>query len=105
MRLPSFPSRERGLKPLRRRNKRAITRSFPSRERGLKLTGFLRNLLQLLVVPFAGTWIETWLLEENVTLYQGSFPSRERGLKQEVLMRSTDLCAVVPFAGTWIETN
>ena len=58
-----------------------LTPSFPVRERGLKPV-FLRDALpQVRVVPRAGTWIET---VKNRTFHKigiWSFPVRERGLK------------------------
>ena len=54
--------------------------SFPSRERGLKFYLKLVNLNTVVVVPFAGTWIEILSLK-GADGGKGSFPSRERGLK------------------------
>ena len=55
----SFPSRERGLKPGHNQMIRAITLSFPSRERGLKHVIYPNVEVGKVVVPLAGTWIET----------------------------------------------
>ena len=55
----SFPSRERGLKPLEYVSIHILGRSFPSRERGLKPEKEIPKNLRYFVVPLAGTWIET----------------------------------------------
>ena len=57
-----------------------------------------------LVVPYAGTWIET-----NDTCGDHpdstSFPTRERGLKPAPPGLPSPFPPVVPYAGTWIETQ
>ena len=56
-----------------------------------------------LVVPRAGTWIETF----DPLRYAGaglSFPVRERGLKRLGFYLQAQRLLVVPRAGTWIET-
>ena len=100
----SFPSRERGLKPIQRVILFVIFWSFPSRERGLKLFMPSLSFLFLFVVPFAGAWIETNCYSCQYGVKNPSFPSRERGLKH--ILRSLHLLRtlVVPFAGAWIET-
>ena len=80
-RVTSFPTRERGLKRLGKIFLPDCGRSFPTRERGLKLYLKYRDRCVTIVVPYAGTWIET-----NV-----GFPIVACG-------------GVVPYAGTWIET-
>ena len=55
------------------------------------------------VVPHAGTWIETYNIGD-VTYDDGSFPSRERGLKRVGENARSIHMNVVPLAGTWIET-
>ena len=54
--------------------------SFPVRERGLKLSIFTLLLTLLVVVPRAGTWIETTVFTISFFSFL-SFPVRERGLK------------------------
>ena len=56
-----------------------------------------------MVVPFAGTWIET-AIQMAVSKEYLSFPSRERGLKHCNYTLLPSKRFVVPFAGTWIET-
>ena len=56
--------------------------SFPLRERGLRLTLTIKQPVHCVVVPLAGTWIETFT---------------------SVLPRQAH--EVVPLAGTWIETE
>src|SRR5699024_7589309 len=58
----------------------------------------------VVVVPFAGTWIETFL-PPVPPLPVASFPSRERGLKPARIKDCPSNISVVPFAGTWIETD
>ena len=54
--------------------------SFPLRERGLKPHILVCDSHRELVVPLAGTWIETEVIKtEEVS--EESFPLRERGLK------------------------
>ena len=57
----------------------------------------------MIVVPRAGTWIETSKKENDMAI-KGSFPVRERGLKHGKRTESLARYAVVPRAGTWIET-
>ena len=77
----SFPVRERGLKQSYMRALNTPEWSFPVRERGLKHKHQVDLTLAILVVPRAGTWIETPLFA------QSDHPR-----------------SVVPRAGTWIET-
>ena len=77
------------------------------------------------VVPLAGTWIETILVDRDVPMtsvvplagtwietkdgYEvrdaiASFPLRERGLKPPGIKYHRSPGSVVPLAGTWIET-
>ena len=98
--------------------------SFPTRERGLKCLYLIMLLPPHYVVPHAGTWIEIFSTSHN-TCYHLSFPTRERGLKcdfgffevhsvksfptrERGLKSNTSfaicrICIVVPHAGTWIE--
>ena len=55
----SFPVRERGLKPRFVDKTPYFVVSFPVRERGLKLQDKRHIGDRFLVVPRAGTWIET----------------------------------------------
>ena len=55
------------------------------------------------VVPRAGTWIETRQTCRKYSKHL-SFPVRERGLKQLLQKGGADPDDVVPRAGTWIET-
>ena len=54
----SFPTRERGLKPLVTIANVRLLSSFPTRERGLKLCNGIPGIRILCVVPYAGTWIK-----------------------------------------------
>ena len=55
----SFPVRERGLKHIPCISALRALQSFPVRERGLKLLYRYLEKRGRLVVPRAGTWIET----------------------------------------------
>ena len=122
----SFPSRERGLKLCDLRLSVRVLRSFPSRERGLKLSIPVHPIAVGVVVPLAGTWIETCCATDQristrsfpsrerglkqqfrvaVHVLGESFPSRERGLKLHSELRKYTSYYVVPLAGTWIETS
>ena len=57
------------------------------------------------VVPLAGTWIETAVTFNCSPLRPSSFPSRERGLKPHNYLSVPGCRMVVPLAGTWIETS
>ena len=56
------------------------------------------------VVPLAGTWIETKRRRIGSVRQTESFPSRERGLKLAFILGLLPSSDVVPLAGTWIET-
>ena len=74
------------------------------RERGLKLCRAHICQEAVVVVPLAGTWIETpaaYCFPAALL----SFPLRERGLKHDVTQPSVRKVIVVPLAGTWIETT
>ena len=77
----SLPSRERGLKFAPFGNTTSMNESLPSRERGLKSLLIKTAHGRKEVAPFAGAWIEIYLMgwDENNGLT--SLPSRERGLK------------------------
>ena len=64
---PSFPSWERGLKPLQSLQSSSCGQSFPSWERGLKLVLLLILYVMLPVVPLVGTWIETAPIDPAVS--------------------------------------
>ena len=56
--LPSFPTRERGLKWQCSGECHRDPGSFPTRERGLKFPAAWQCILPDPVVPHEGTWIE-----------------------------------------------
>ena len=77
--------------------------SFPLRERGLKLKSMSSVSPSNIVVPLAGTWIETFShspeqVAAGVVPLAGTWIETESGGKQDRTGR------VVPLAGTWIET-
>ena len=61
-------------------------------------------LTAIIVVPLAGTWIET-PSPECFPTDKLSFPLRERGLKHYFVPAKSSFFNVVPLAGTWIETD
>ena len=82
----SFPSWERGLKPLLFLPLPSSSASFPSWERGLKLLTIYGPATNPQVVPLVGTWIETY---GSLSFFftSLSFPSWERGLKRLPLLQ------------------
>ena len=54
----SLPTRERGLKYLRRTLCISCRMSLPTRERGLKYFGSIAEEPVIFVAPHAGAWIE-----------------------------------------------
>ena len=61
------------------------------------------NLIEALVAPFVGAWIEIGIMSKVGTAVTKSLPSWERGLK---LFYSCTICmytSVAPFVGAWIE--
>ena len=78
--------------------------SFPTRERGLKLGLNIQERDAMMVVPYAGTWIETArsrlrLCSPYVVPYAGTWIETYQSI--QFLLTPT----VVPYAGTWIETT
>ena len=96
--------RERGLKHDLRRFHPAKAAVVP--RAGTWIETVLLNFLRFIsrVVPRAGTWIETGKFLHSLHLIM-SFPVRERGLKPLAVSISIGDVIVVPRAGTWIETQ
>ena len=99
----SFPTRERGLKPLHREIRFIRFLSFPTRERGLKLETFQLFIGISFVVPYAGTWIETFMHGGGLTL-AGVVPYAGTWIETLRKLDGKHGESVVPYAGTWIET-
>ena len=62
------------------------------------------TLLQLLVAPYVGAWIETSLYEDacpnnHVAPYVGAW------IETCTCLSQTNTLAVAPYVGAWIETN
>ena len=79
-------------------------RSFPSRERGLKLLVPGSHTEMYIVVPLAGTWIET--IKQNMSSSRAEVVPLA-GTWIETIENNGTIYAVkvVPLAGTWIETS
>ena len=77
--------------------------SFPLRERGLKQAFIAPHLSLDIVVPLAGTWIET---NETVIKFFSVFvvPLAGTWIETTAAAGAIGAAAVVPLAGTWIET-
>ena len=72
--------RERGLKQAQECPHDMRRTSLPMRERGLKPNINADDIINQLVAPHAGAWVETCYPTEDGKL-KGSLPMRERGLK------------------------
>ena len=73
------------------------------RVRGLKPFSMSLTLLNFLVAPHAGAWIETEYLS-TTSVWIESHPMRVRGLKLVKLQYHIFVGCVAPHAGAWIET-
>ena len=124
--IPSHPTRVRGLKQTRlmAQPKKSVP-SHPTRVRGLKRTSSLPPILTQFVAPHAGAWIET-IRKNPYAVKIVSHPTRVRGLKPRFPRRHVPAnmshptrvrglkplrCGVnlfeqyvAPHAGAWIET-
>ena len=92
----SLPSRERGLKFSGHRPQGRREKSLPSRERGLKLYSSYGIHRSFFVAPFAGAWIEIQIRKYQIFLVE-SLPSRERGLKYAVIANVGNIRLSLPL--------
>ena len=83
----------------------AFPRSLPTRERGLKQLRRGARVFGQGVAPYAGAWIETILSNLVLAYGKSSLPTRERGLKPPPTPPPEPLKPVAPYAGAWIETH
>ena len=118
-------ARGRGLKLTKLRTSEGAAESPPARGRGLKLFDREAPLLDRLVAPRAGAWIETWSYTDGPPWWRvapragawietvrrvikaqalASPPARGRGLKPAMGARFARRGGVAPRAGAWIET-
>ena len=80
IKIPSFPTRERGLKFLCPHHRPHVTPVVPHAGTWIEIILLNCSIHSKMVVPHAGTWIEI----SNSSCICGifwSFPTRERGLK------------------------
>ena len=100
--LPSFPTRERGLKWQCSGECHRDPGSFPTRERGLKL-----NIINFCMSVYSRSprGNVDWNFQRlgNVFCQIRSFPTRERGLKCSYRGTLPRSWVGVPHEGTWIE--
>ena len=61
-------------------------------------------VVEVLVAPLVGAWIETTRLPHLSMRQIASLPSWERGLKLEKLGELVQKVKVAPLVGAWIET-
>ena len=80
----SHPVWVRGLKRVIRGFVRNFVKSHPVWVRGLKHKNLAARLLQNLVAPRVGAWIETFTLPSLPVQYSRSHPVWVRGLKQTI---------------------
>ena len=100
----SHPTRVRGLKHESENPVTDLIESHPTRVRGLKLDGEEKLLIDKLVAPHAGAWIETHDGRLPTPGLRSSHPTRVRGLKPGVATDTPAYYCVAPHAGAWIET-
>ena len=79
----SFPVRERGLKPQRIKKLGGLKMVVPRAGTWIETHGALFKFFGNCVVPRAGTWIETSATASQKVIGL-SFPVRERGLKPSI---------------------
>ena len=79
--------------------------SSPLRGRGLKAAAASCVGSDVVVVPLAGTWVESYLSKEQQQALLGSSPLRGRGLKVVITHDMELIRRVVPLAGTRVEIN
>ena len=78
--------------------------SFPVRERGLKQIYVERNVSRQIVVPRAGTWIETQTGSKKKEILW-VVPRAGTWIETDIRSLFVASSEVVPRAGTWIETE
>ena len=78
--------------------------SFPLRERGLKLRKTVSIHPIRVVVPLAGTWIETDFLCGFLEIFR-VVPLAGTWIETHCVRFALHVAHVVPLAGTWIETK
>ena len=66
-------------------------------ERGLKPANVGESVLEEIVVPLVGTWIETTVTLQKLCRKLKSFPLWERGLKLQVVTLGLDLSMSFPL--------
>ena len=76
----SLPSRERGLKSLKKHQRRIAEAVAPFTGAWIEIMYALISVQTSCVAPFTGAWIEIYE-EESTNVEAVSLPSRERGLK------------------------
>ena len=100
--ISSLPSRERGLKSLKKHTVTTIYTVAPFAGAWIEIIELSDNSRLAVVAPFAGAWIEMTTVKNDLP-YLRSLPSRERGLKSLFYWKGVAWKNVAPFAGAWIE--
>ena len=104
LRLPSHPTRVRGLKPYTTIRPQDWMKSHPTRVRGLKRPRdtFCRG--NLWVAPHAGAWIETEPCEAWHVIAYAVAPHAGAWIETKWNQPQNAVRLVAPHAGAWIET-
>ena len=72
--------------------------------RGLKHDTSAKPVLDEVVAPYVGAWIETSIVNTACSQAQ-SHPTWVRGLKQKSYSHNEQGTKVAPYVGAWIETR
>ena len=102
-RLKSLPSRECGLKSDRSPYRPPHPKVAPFAGAWIEIFVISTTSTARLVVPFAGAWIEISQNPSIVSLALSSLPPRECGLKSARSPYRPPHLKVAPFGGAWIE--
>ena len=65
--------------------------------------GSVMLVMNWLVAPFTGAWIEMLTMSDVIPSMSVSHPSRVRGLKLQIVQPLLAESQVAPFTGAWIE--
>ena len=99
----SLPTRECGLKYLRRAVHQYDTLSLPTRECGLKSEYFGKTPTLKSVTPYAGVWIEIKLTSIVFPVKSGVTPYAGVWIEISKVDNKPMSGSVTPYAGVWIE--
>ena len=101
----SFPVRERGLKPAHMENFFCVTVVVPRAGTWIETSGAVYRPSAINVVPRAGTWIETSKINVSTLTNVSVVPRAGTWIETLTCVSHSSMIRVVPRAGTWIETE